>query len=129
MSQQIRRLRTPSLLWLLVFLPAAEASRAADEPLHVRIDPWVAKGHIGQVAPPASDADFLRRIYLDLTGTIPSAAEARAFLDDPASDKRVKLIIRLVDSPQHARYLATMFDVMWMERRGDKHVSSAEWQQ
>ena len=36
----------------------------------------------------ASDADFLRRVYLDLNGTIPDAATARAFLDDPAPDKR-----------------------------------------
>ena len=37
---------------------------------------------------PADDAEFLRRVCLDLVGKIPTAAEARDFLDDPAPDKR-----------------------------------------
>ena len=39
-------------------------------------------------APPADDAEFLRRVCLDLAGKIPTAAEAREFLDDPRPDKR-----------------------------------------
>src|SRR5262249_54077413 len=51
-----------------------------------------------KAAPMADDAEFLRRIYLDLVGRIPTVAEARAFLEDPAPDKRAKLIDRLVRS-------------------------------
>ena len=36
-----------------------------------------------QPAPPADDAEYLRRVCLDLVGKIPTAAEARDFLDDP----------------------------------------------
>lgn len=59
-------------------------------------------------APPADDAEFLRRAALDLTGVIPSVGEVRAYLDDPAvaAEKRAALIQRLLKSPAHARHLA-----------------------
>ena len=37
----------------------------------------------------ADDGEFLRRVSLDLIGKIPTAAEARDFLDDPSPDKRL----------------------------------------
>src|ERR1700678_1410890 len=40
-----------------------------------------------QCAPPADDAEYLRRVYLDLVGNIPTAALARDFLDDSSPDK------------------------------------------
>lgn len=48
----------------------------------------------------ADDAEYLRRVYLDLVGKIPTAAEAREFLEDPtpAAEKRRKLVERLLDS-------------------------------
>ena len=46
----------------------------------------------------AGDEEFLRRIYVDLTGTIPAASEVEAFLNDPASDKRSKKIDELLRS-------------------------------
>lgn len=57
-------------------------------------------------APRSSDAEFLRRAYLDLTGVTPRVAEVRAFLADPAEDKRAQLIDRLLHSPAHATHLA-----------------------
>jgi len=49
-------------------------------------------------APPASDAEFLRRVTLDLTGRIPAPEEVRAFLADTDAAKRDKLIDRLLAS-------------------------------
>jgi len=43
-------------------------------------------------APPADDAEFLRRIYLDLTGRLPEPETARKFLANNDPDKRRKLI-------------------------------------
>jgi hypothetical protein len=43
-----------------------------------------------------SDEVFVRRVCLDLVGALPAPAEVRAFLDDKAPDKRVKLIDRLM---------------------------------
>jgi hypothetical protein len=101
----------------------------AQPSLHERIDQLIAgkADFQKQAAAPASDAEFLRRAYLDLTGTIPSSTEARAFLKDASGAKRSQLIERLLTSPEHARYLATVFDVMLMERRPDKHVPRAQW--
>lgn len=47
-------------------------------------------------APPAEDAEFLRRAFLDLTGRIPSVAEVRGFLDDRDPQKRAKLVEQLL---------------------------------
>jgi hypothetical protein len=57
-------------------------------------------------APRSSDAEFLRRATLDLTGVIPRVADVRAFLADESSDKRLKLVERLLASPRHATHLA-----------------------
>ena len=102
--------------------PKKNAEKAADmaepenpfesgRPFSVKspIDRWVLadlKRHGFKPSPDCSDAVFLRRIYLDTTGTIPTTGQAKAFLSDPSPDKRAKLIDRLLDSPEHAAYWA-----------------------
>jgi hypothetical protein len=54
----------------------------------------------------ASDEEFLRRVYLDCLGQLPTIQETAAFLGDNSSDKRSKLIDRLLDRPEHARFWA-----------------------
>ncbi len=49
-------------------------------------------------APLATDQEFVRRAYLDITGRIPSPVQVRDFLADPAKDKRAKLIGQLIGS-------------------------------
>ncbi|MGP0062152.1 MAG: DUF1549 domain-containing protein [Isosphaeraceae bacterium] len=49
----------------------------------------------------ADDGEFLRRVSLDLIGKVPTAAEARDFLDDPSQGKRLALVERLLDSPAY----------------------------
>src|SRR5262249_2917814 len=63
-------------------------------------------------APPADDAEFLRRIYLDLVGKIPTAAEARAFLDDPTPDKRGRLVKTLLESPAYPTHATETYRAM-----------------
>jgi Protein of unknown function (DUF1553)/Protein of unknown function (DUF1549) len=60
-------------------------------------------------APIAEDPEFLRRVYLDLVGRVPMAAEARAFLDDPAPDKRKKLVEKLLASPGYSAHFTNMY--------------------
>jgi hypothetical protein len=120
--------RAPHAAVLLAVL----AAPAFGEPLHERIDRAVAAGEKDfdkLSAAPASEAEFLRRITLDLTGTIPTAADARAFLKDPSPDKRARLIDRLLASPEYARHMQDVFDVLLMERRPDKNVPRAAWQE
>jgi hypothetical protein len=51
-----------------------------------------------------TDADFLRRAYLDLIGLVPSELEARAFLMDRTPDKRAKLIDTLLQRPEYVDF-------------------------
>ncbi len=110
--------------WLLClaicgFSRLAEAQENAP-PLHQQIDELVAKRLAELKIVPAtasSDAEFLRRVSLDLTGVIPTAKQARAFLDESALDKRQRLIDELLASPDHAIHMARVFDVMLIERR------------
>jgi hypothetical protein len=112
----------PAIFAALLALPPLGA--LADELLHRRIDAVIDAAASGSVAPPASDAEFLRRAYLDLAGRIPSVEETRAFLADSDGDKRTKLIDRLLASDDHVRRLSQVLHVMLMERLGDHE----EWQ-
>lgn len=51
-------------------------------------------------APLSTDDEFIRRVYLDLTGRVPTAGQVRAFLSDSNPNKRADLIERLVYSPE-----------------------------
>lgn len=59
-----------------------------------------------QPAFPCSDAVFLRRVYLDVIGTLPTAQEASGFLQDSAANKRAGLIDRLLERDEFADYWA-----------------------
>ena len=52
------------------------------------------------------DGTFLRRVSLDVIGTLPTADEARRFLADPAPDKRARLVDALLERPEYAEYWA-----------------------
>lgn len=100
------------------------------EPLHQQIDALV-RDHPNFKEPGArvtGDASFLRRIHLDLTGSIPSADQVRNFLVDSSPDKRLRLVDELLASPQHARRMQHIFDVMLMERRASKHITTNQWE-
>ena len=68
-------------------------------------------------SPPADDATFLRRVYLDVIGTLPTLAEAKAFLADDRPDKRALLVDRLLDRPEYADAQALHWaDVLRIDR-------------
>jgi len=54
--------------------------------------------------PPASDAQFMRRAYLDITGTIPTGREAYQFLKSTNEYKRIILIDYLMNKPGYASH-------------------------
>jgi hypothetical protein len=60
-------------------------------------------------SPRCSDEEFLRRVYLDLTGVIPTAEQARQFLDSTHPNKRAELIDELLASPNYGRHLADLW--------------------
>jgi hypothetical protein len=57
-------------------------------------------------APLCSDAVFLRRAYLDVLGTLPTAREVRVFLQDTSAGKRARVIETLLARKEFAAYAA-----------------------
>lgn len=95
--------------------PGLAADRGGASMLARQIDEQLAEAwRADQIRPaaPADDAEFLRRVYLDLTGRIPRVSEVRAFLRDRGADKRADLIDELLDSPRHHAHFARL----WSER-------------
>jgi hypothetical protein len=83
--------------------PAPPAPAAVTRQLDaVLLDHWKAAGVTS--AGPADDAAFLRRVYLDLTGAVPSAEQVQAFLADHSADKRAKLVDQLLAGDEFADY-------------------------
>lgn len=55
-------------------------------------------------SPPCTDAEFLRRAYLDTCGILPPLEEVEQFLADPKPNKRQQLIDRLLTRPEFVDY-------------------------
>jgi hypothetical protein len=117
------RLATQARFLVLVALfgPAFAPQRllAEEKPLRQIIDAEIRaawKRERIKPAPRADDATFLRRVYLDLAGTIPSHDDALRFLDDKDPKKREKLIDRLLDDPRFAVQQANLWDQLLFGR-------------
>ena len=92
----------------------------SEEALHRRVDKLIEASADGvRFAPVASDAEFLRRVYLDLAGRIPTVDETKSFLTSAAPDKRNELIDALLAGADYPRRMQELFHAMLMERRGD----------
>ena len=102
----------PLLACVSIFGPA----EAAVDPASATIDKLVLDGlNKAGLKPnaPATDEVFLRRIYLDVIGRIPTADEARRFLDDTSPDKRTQLIDTLLKSEGYvSRWFSYWADVL-----------------
>jgi hypothetical protein len=97
----------------------------AEQPLHQQIDAQLAAHAGGPLNGPAGDAEFCRRVHLDLIGRIPQPAELQAFVTDSSADKRAKLIDALLASNEHPTHMANVFHVLLTERLGDHELWQA----
>ena len=106
---------------------AAEPVAGRDvQALAARIDHHIAAGcKAAQVEPVplADDAEFLRRVYLDLAGRVPTVAEARAFQREQATDKRRQQVERLLDD----RRYVTHFTNVWRAPDARAALVQARW--
>lgn len=68
-------------------------------------------------SPRADDAEWMRRVYLDITGHIPSADEVAAFLESDDPEKRRYLVDSLLDHPDASRHFATVWTNLLVGRR------------
>lgn len=104
----------PRFRWILCGLLALLGGTAIASPRDAAaaIDRHLAAGwEKAGVKPalPADDAEFLRRVYLDLVGRIPTVTEARHFLDNQSPNKRTKLIEELLSSPHYANHFTNIW--------------------
>ncbi len=81
-------------------------------------------------APPASRAEWIRRVYFDLTGLPPSPEEVEAFVNDPSPDAEERVVDQLLDSKHYGeRWAQHWLDVVrFAETEGfeyDRHVPDA----
>lgn len=66
-----------------------------------------------------SDADFVRRVFLDVIGRLPTLAEQDAFLEDRGDDRRLRLIDRLLASNEYADFWALKWADLLRLRQSD----------
>jgi hypothetical protein len=75
-------------------------------------------------SPPADDAEFMRRAYLDAAGILPRPAEVERFLKDPSPEKRNRLIDDLMKRPEFVDYWAYKWSDMLLV--SSNHLSNEE---
>jgi hypothetical protein len=103
--------------------PAAVKPRTAREvqALAEKIDRLVARRWDAtrvKPAAPADDSEFLRRVFLDLGGRIPTVAEAREFLKDKRKDKRTRLVEELLGGPRYASHFTNVWRALLIPEAG-----------
>lgn len=104
----------------LVRLESAAATDAGFAPARA-IDRFIDRklAKLGLPASPqADDAEYFRRVSLDLTGTLPTPVEIESFVDDPDPDKRAALVDRLLQTPAYVEW--------WTMRLADLTGSNAQ---
>jgi hypothetical protein len=89
-----------------------KASRLSNDEVVAEVNTLLERlWHENKVTPagPASDAELMRRVYLDLAGRAPTVTEVRNYLNDSSPDRYAKLVDQLLASPDHATHLATVW--------------------
>lgn len=126
----LHRLLAPLVLVTVVFAPGCDRKKAASAPAPAAsgatatptpaspVDSllaaaWAKEGVVP--APEVDDATFMRRAYLDLTGVVPTAARARAYLADERADRRTRLVDELLASDAFAKHWTNYWDDVLME--------------
>jgi len=80
--------------------------------------------------PPTDDETFVRRIYLDVAGRIPTHDETLKFLEDKTKEKRPRLIRELLNSKGHNSHLFNYFaDLLRLKTQASEYVSGASYVQ
>ncbi len=71
----------------------------------------------------ADDAEWLRRVYLDIVGHIPTADEIEAFLADDSETKRADIIKRLLEDPAYVRNWTNVWTNLLLGRQTPRRTS------
>jgi hypothetical protein len=103
---------------------APDASTVADGTK--QIDRLIRRGWTENNITPAarcSDRAFVRRVYLDLAGRVPTLTEVSEFLLDQREDRRRQLVDLLLASEDHVQHFADLFDTLLMGRVEESQYS------
>ncbi len=68
------------------------------------------------------DITFVRRVYLDIAGRIPTVEERKLFLTDARPDRRQRLVTGLIESEDYPRHMRETFDAVLMGRPGNNDI-------
>ena len=116
-------------VWFTILAALTTAARAADQPSPKPAKAVARPDYIDQMlqsswdeakvkpSPSATDAEYLRRAYLDLLGRIPTVQEASNFLETKDAGKRAKLVEYLLQSPDYPRNLGNVYSVLLLGRK------------
>ncbi|HEY7308380.1 MAG TPA: DUF1549 domain-containing protein, partial [Gemmataceae bacterium] len=102
-------------------VPLGAKIPAYDFPVQTLVDghthkKWQALGLVPSEL--CSDEQFIRRVSLDLTATLPTPAQVQAFVADKDAKKREKLVDSLLDSQEYTYYFANKWaDILRVKRR------------
>src|SRR3954466_4643661 len=92
--------------------PAGQIAREVDDLIPEEVFKTATK-----LAPRIDDATYLRRVWLDIVGDIPTPEHITAFVLDPAKDKRERVVNELLDKPQYGQNWARYWRDVILSRR------------
>jgi hypothetical protein len=93
--------------------------------LAARIDQFIEVGcadNSVKPAPLADDAEFVRRVYLDLAGRIPHVSEVHKFLDEKSPNKRRELVEELLKGPHYVNHLTNVWRALLLPQNNNQQV-------
>ena len=105
----------------------ADELAAPERPIEEVVDQYIDAGLTAAkitAAHAADDANFIRRVTLDLAGRIPATSEVQAYVQSTELDKKAKLVDRLLASPDFVFHQRNDLDAMLMAAKGD-----GEWRE
>ncbi len=100
--------------------PALSLAAVVEQLNNQLADHWEQQGIT--VAEPATDTEFLRRVYLDLTGRIPVPFEVYEYLEADPQTRREQLVDQLLESRDHATHLATVWRKLLLPDAVDTNI-------
>lgn len=117
-------LRLSAVVAVLSALASIRTSAFADDAqrLAEKIDRHIVQRWTETTTEPAAradDAEFLRRVSLDLNGRIPSVAETRTFLRDQRSDKRERLVEQMLASSRYVVHFTNVWRMLLLPEAGN----------
>lgn len=102
----------------------AKAARQLANHIDERIEARLATEGV-EPADIADDAEFFRRVWLHLAGTIPPVSEVRRFLADSSADKRERVVDELLSRPSFVRQFTTFWRRAWLPEADTDPVAQA----